>query len=106
MKMTPNIEKAIKEWCEYCQSLLDNYFASMFPTLETPEITFTVGRKYVKVIRNEEQGGSVWAFIDMVSGDIYKPASWRAPAKHVRGNIFNEDGGKTCVTCHGINYLK
>ena len=107
MKIDIKIEKAVKEWNDYCQSLLDNYFSSMFPNLEVPEIKFTIGRRYIKVIREEYHGGSnVWAFIDKNTGDIYKPSSWRAPAKHIRGNVLNEDGGKSCVTCHGVKYLK
>ena len=30
------------------------------------------------------KAGSVHAFIDRQTGEVYKPASWRAPAKHVR----------------------
>ena len=49
------------------------------------------GKKYYKIIqqeaRNEEgeyQDQSVAAFIDKKTGQIYKPAGWKAPAKHVR----------------------
>ena len=57
------------------------------------------GKKYYKVIqqdfdtfqdRNEYRDGSVHAFIDKFSADVYKPASWKAPAKHVRFNLRNE----------------
>ena len=33
-------------------------------------------------------------FVDRATGDIYKPASFRAPAKGVRGNIFKSDTWK------------
>ena len=53
------------------------------------------GRKYLKIINQqyddmgpnpsyEYKNGSVHAFIDRETGDVYKPASWNAPAKHVR----------------------
>ena len=51
------------------------------------------GRKYIKIIqqdydtfrdRNEYRDGSVHAFIDRNTGEVYKPASWKSPAKHVR----------------------
>ena len=58
---------------------------------------YTVGKKYIKVFNlqyeapceyyNRKGGyrqGSVTAFIDKKTGQVYKPASWRAPAKHVR----------------------
>jgi len=57
------------------------------------------GKKYYKVVqveydtfqnRNEYRDSSVHAFVDKNTGDVYKPASWKAPAKHVRFN-FNID---------------
>ena len=57
------------------------------------------GRKYLKIIQqqfddlgpnptNEYRNGSVHAFIDRETGDVYKPASWNKPAKHVRYNLL------------------
>ena len=51
-----------------------------------------VGRKYLKInqihIRDGvESGGGVHAFIDKHTGEVYKPASWRSPAKHVRYDL-------------------
>ena len=46
------------------------------------------GKKYIKVIQEDS---SVHAFIDRKTGDVYKPASWKAPAKHVRFNLFNDN---------------
>ena len=58
---------------------------------------YTVGKKFIKVFflqyeeANEYYGrkagyraGSVTAFIDKNTGEVYKPASWKSPAKHVR----------------------
>tara|TARA_R110001592_G_C12993746_1_gene735285 strand:- start:275 stop:655 length:381 start_codon:yes stop_codon:yes gene_type:complete len=52
------------------------------------------GRKYIKVMENNR----VWGFIAVNDGvlkgipykfgDVFKAASWNAPAKHVRGSIF------------------
>ena len=51
------------------------------------------GRKYIKIIqqdydtfqdRNEYRDGSVHAFVDKNTGEVYKPASYKSPAKHVR----------------------
>ena len=38
--------------------------------------------------RNEYRDGSVHAFIDRETGDVYKPAGWAKPAKHVRYNLL------------------
>ena len=57
------------------------------------------GRKYLKIINQqyddmgpnpsyEYRNGSVHAFIDRETGDVYKPASWKKPAKHVRYNLL------------------
>jgi len=51
------------------------------------------GRKYHKIIqqdfdtfrdRNEYRDGGVHAFVNKKTGEVYKPASWKSPAKHVR----------------------
>ena len=57
------------------------------------------GRKYLKIINqqyddmgayatHQYKDGSVHAFIDRETGDVYKPASWNKPAKHVRYNLL------------------
>ena len=61
---------------------------------------YSVGKKYIKVFNlqyeeaneyyNRKAGyraGSVTAFIDRQTGQVYKPASWKAPAKHVRFDL-------------------
>ena len=54
------------------------------------------GKKYYKIVqmefdtfqdRNEYRAGSVHAFVDKKTGQVYKPASWQAPAKHVRYDL-------------------
>ena len=61
---------------------------------------YQVGKKYIKVFNLQYQescdyynrpagyrAGSVTAFIDKNTGEVYKPASWKAPAKHVRFDL-------------------
>ena len=57
------------------------------------------GKKYLKIITqefdtyndiNEYRDGSVHAFVDKQTGQIYKPAGWRAPAKHVRYDLRDQ----------------
>ena len=54
------------------------------------------GKKFYKIVqmnfdtfqnRNEYREGSVHAFVDKQTGQVYKPASWAAPAKHVRYDL-------------------
>jgi len=42
----------------------------------------------------------------MTNGDIRKPASWKAPAKHARGNITDEKEGMGWMGPYGPAYLK
>ena len=57
------------------------------------------GRKYLKIVNqqfddmcpyatHEYRDGSVHAFIDRETGDVYKPAGYNKPAKHVRYNLL------------------
>ena len=61
---------------------------------------YQVGKKYIKVFNlqyeeaneyyNRKAGyrqGSVTAFVDKNTGEVYKPASWKAPAKIVRYDL-------------------
>ena len=61
---------------------------------------YQVGKKYIKVfnLQYEEpneyynrkggyRAGSVTAFIDKNTGEVYKPASWKSPAKNVRFDL-------------------
>ena len=67
------------------------------------------GQKYIKVIT----GSSVWGFIaksegmlkgiPYFKGDVFKAAGWAAPAKHVRGSIFDTNTDWFAWT--GPNYL-
>jgi hypothetical protein len=45
------------------------------------------GRKYHKVIMNAAGSRSVHCFIDKKTGQVYKSASWKAPAKGVRYDL-------------------
>ena len=68
-------------------------------TANLDKFRYYEGKKYLKVVREEFdtfQGRNKWrdttvhAFIDRKTGDVYKPASWKAPAKHVRFNFCNK----------------
>lgn len=67
------------------------------------------GRKYIKVVREEVWGSNIYswyrvsksvhAFIEVATGDIYKAASWKAPAKNgARFNVVN-DNASLIVAC-------
>jgi hypothetical protein len=68
--------------------------------------------KYYKVFQVQEKAGAplfrdIVAFIDKKTGNILKPASYRVPAKHARGNIFSVNFGMEAITEEGyVKYLK
>ena len=55
------------------------------------------GRKYIKINHYTPQE-SVHAFIDRKTGDVFKPASWRGPAKGVRYNLLDDASYQQCLS--------
>ena len=55
------------------------------------------GRKYHKIIMECENGArSVHAFVEKKFGAVYKPASWKAPAKHIRFTLLDDNSREEC----------
>ena len=55
------------------------------------------GRKYHRIIMETEAGSrSIHAFVDKKTGDVYKPASFKAPAKIVRYNLLRIESREQC----------
>jgi hypothetical protein len=56
------------------------------------DFTYIKGKKYAKIVHHSSGGQrSAHAFVDMTNGDVYKSASWKAPAKNgVRFNLLDE----------------
>ena len=51
------------------------------------DFTFESGRKYHKIIMNDGTQRSVHAFVDKKTGEVYKSASFKSPAKGVRYDL-------------------
>jgi len=77
-----------------CDALEDNFKSRNRGALAgrpAPEYKFTIesGRKYHKIMMTTDGGSrSVHAFVDMKTGELYKAASIKAPAKGVRFNLL------------------
>ena len=95
------LDQKIEKWVwQLCRSLEQNY-QSKYPNRVIPDVVrvkfrMESGRKYWKVIqqdydtfrdRNEYRDGGVHAFVDKNTGEVYKPASWKSPAKIVRYDL-------------------
>ena len=71
-------------------------------------LTVEVGNKYIRLW----DGTCCWGFISRVDGDLkgspikkgdlLKPATWKAPAKHARGNIID---GTARYSVYGPQYI-
>ena len=76
------------------------------------QLEYEVGRKYIKVwsyLVGDEgriRGRSCWMFVDKNSGECYKPASYKAPAKGVRYLITQlADNPHVCDAYGSFLYL-
>jgi hypothetical protein len=87
------LDQRIEKWVwQLCRSLEENYNLR-YPDSSAPiKFRMEFGRKYIKVIQQDlrdgdYRDGGVHAFIDKKTGEVYKPASWKSPAKIVRYDL-------------------
>ena len=111
------LSERILDWTQtYCESLTENYKQHTIRknagsdsdyskkrledvkngTANLTNFVIKNGRKYYKIMqrefhtfqdRNEWREGSVHAFVDKNTGEVFKPASYNSPAKHVRYDL-------------------
>ena len=92
------VEKQTQLYCNKLVLAMKQWHADNgMPAKWETKYIYETGRKYFKVVRVEDEYKSndehrcVEAFIDRQTGDIFKPASWRKPAKGVRFNLLDQD---------------
>lgn len=80
---------------------------------------YSVHKRYIKIEEYtcrrpgsedfDDSSRSVHAFIDKHNGNMYKPASWRGPAKYARYNLLDDASYKECLEkadhCGGYLYM-
>ena len=84
---------------KYTLMLCDVLLMDFYRTGHTLDYKFYIesGRKYHKIVMETESGSrSVHAFVDKKTGEVYKPASFKAPAKHVRYNLLSIESREKC----------
>ena len=89
-----------------CDALEDNFKSrnkGKVGGYDAPVYKFVIesGRKYHKIImevpnNNRPPSRSVHAFVDKKTGEVYKPASFKAPAKIVRYNLLMIESREEC----------
>ena len=95
-------------WLEKVNEQRKEYWDTNFSYKPYEPLRIEKGKKYIKLI----DGTTVWGFVSMLDGfnkgvvvkkgDLLKPADWRSPAKHSRGNIFE---GTDSWEYYGPKYL-
>jgi len=93
---------AFVRWIKGCQITVNKHYHEDLQPLEAPDLRIVDGKKYIKIVKED----SVWAFINKQNGDVLKPAGWRTPAKHARGNIFDDQNGLSSIGPYGPAYLR
>jgi len=102
---TKNITEQIETFRAALENMLLEYRSARFPTLPAPTVEISTGKRFARIIKKDGSSVSAYGFIDLVNGDLLKAASWKAPAMHARGNIFNQDMLSGCGP-YGMAYLK
>ena len=72
-------------------------FKTHHPESDPYKFYIESGRKYHKIVMETGAGSrSVHAFVDKKTGEVYKPASFKAPAKIVRFNLLIIESREQC----------
>lgn len=95
-----NFDAKLESFIAGVNDIRAKHYAKHFPNIECKIITARKGKRYVKLI----DGSRVFCFVDMTNGDVLKAATWSAPAKGARGNIFDENNGLARITAYGTEY--
>lgn len=101
----------LNSFVAYCQNQHDKHMEESYKnnSYPAPKSVYEIinGSKYSKVIvRDENQSsGSAYCFVEKTTGNIYRPASWNAPAKHARANIYSKESW-VAAGVYGIAYLR
>ena len=110
-----DFETALEEFRATAEAAHLAYFARNDFTFAVPSIKIAErrGTRYVKLWNHETRNetgesrcNSIHSFVEIATGDILKPEGTKKPAKHARGNIY-EDAGRASLTDTGsIRYMK
>ena len=104
MDFNTTLNIALDNFVQLAQALIDAHMTRCFPNLPREVLSLDRGRRYVRVVRDTGTQRFAFCFVDATNGDVLKSASWKAPAKHARGNIFDPNP-VAGVGPYGAKYL-
>ena len=93
-------------WAETLQAMIRAAYLRQWPDAPAgflPSIMLERGPRYTRIVRFDQSSRGAYGFIDNATGDLFMAASWKAPAKHRRGNVAK---GLAGCTEHGMAYLR
>lgn len=112
-----DLKERIAELVKVADAKNAEYYARQGFTFESPpkHTADYISDKWCRIVTNGTHQRSVYCFVALQdnytkalgtvkAGDIHKAAGWKAPAKHARGNVFQENFA-VCLTEHGAVYL-
>ena len=94
-----NVRKYTSMLCEALEQNFKSRNHGKVGGYDAPVYKFYIesGRKYHKIVMETNgQSRSVHAFVDKKTGEVYKPASFKAPAKIVRYNLLSIESREKC----------
>ncbi len=106
----------VQAWLSKISAMEVEHTTKNFSNLSPGSFEIQEGSCFIRVISIGRGSRSAYAFIakkdnttkalgTVKCGDILRPATWKAPAKHARGNIYDEHGGMASMTPYGPAYL-
>lgn len=117
--ITDNTKKHLTDWVKKVETEINSHHKIEYPNLFKAGISTKLevkfGSKNMKIIKYDKRDGnlshgSCWGFVSLCYnpnknlrlGDLLKPATWKTPAKHARGNVLD---GTASYEWTGPSYL-
>ena len=88
-----SIPEMVLDWTKELVTRLQEDYDSNNYTSDRYKFEIQTGRKYHKIYAKNQ---GVHAFVNKTTGEVYKPASYKAPAKHVRYDLRRIQQRREC----------
>ena len=90
-----SIPEMVLDWTKELVTRLQEDYDSNNYTSDRYKFEIQTGRKYHKIVAKNQ---GVHAFVDKQTGEVYKPASYKSPAKHVRYDLRSIKQRRVCFS--------
>ena len=89
-----SLPERVLDWTEQLVTCLqDDYNRRYGESNANYKFEIQTGRKYHKIVAKNQ---GVHAFVNKATGEVFKPASYKAPAKHVRYDLRRIQQRREC----------